>query len=134
MCGRWGIAKPHLAVILFYSNFDMFNLIVTKTNSIPTKLKLPSSSKLYISPPKHTFPKLSHSAKLSHPAPPSHNHSEPVLDNDKFGPGNRPYWEIKEGRTLTRYPDLLRALSKVQGPGQRRLLFESHRRKMGRAV
>ena len=54
-----------------------------------------------------------------------------VLDNDHFGPGNRPYWEMKEGRTSTRYPGLLRALSKVQDPGQRRLLFESHRRKMG---
>ena len=54
-----------------------------------------------------------------------------MLDNDTFGPGNRPYWEMKEGRVSTRYPGLLRTLSKVQDPGQRRLLFESHRRKMG---
>ena len=27
-----------------------------------------------------------------------------VLDNDKFGPGNRPYWEMKEGRVR---PDIL---------------------------
>ena len=30
----------------------------------------------------------------------------------------------------SRYPDLLRTLSKVRDPGQRRLLFESHRRKV----
>ena len=53
-----------------------------------------------------------------------------LLDNDKFGPGNRPYWEMKEGRVSFRYPDLLRTLSKVRDPGQRRLLFESHRRKV----
>ena len=51
-------------------------------------------------------------------------------DNDKFGPGNRPYWEMEEGRVLSRYPDLLRTLSKVRDPGQGRLLFESHRRKV----
>ena len=54
-----------------------------------------------------------------------------MLDNEKFGPGNRPYWEMKEGRVSSRYPDLLRTLSKARDPGQRRLLFESHRRKMG---
>ena len=54
-----------------------------------------------------------------------------VLDNDKFGAGNRPYWEMKEGRVSSRCPDLLRTLSKVQDSGQRRLMFESHRRKMG---
>ena len=62
------------------------------------------------------------------PAPPGRRS---VLDNDKFGPGNRPYWEMKEGRVSSRYPDLLRTLSKVQDSGRRRLLFESHRRKMG---
>ena len=54
-----------------------------------------------------------------------------LLDNDKFRPGNRPYWETKEGRVSIRYPGLLQALSKVQDPGKRKLLFESHRRKMG---
>ena len=40
-----------------------------------------------------------------------------VLDTDRFGPGNRPYWEMKEGRVSSRYPDLLRTLSKVStGP------------------
>ena len=37
-----------------------------------------------------------------------------MLDNDNFGPGNRPYWEMKEGRVSSRYPDLLRTLSKVR--------------------
>ena len=54
-----------------------------------------------------------------------------VLDNDKFGPGNRPYWEMKEGRVSARYPGLLWTLSKVQDPAKRRLLFESHRCKIG---
>ena len=62
------------------------------------------------------------------PAPPGRRS---VLDNDNFGSGNRPYWEMKEGRVSSRYPDLLRTLSKVQDSGRRRLLFESHRRKMG---
>ena len=54
-----------------------------------------------------------------------------VLDDNKFGPGNRPYWEMKEGRVSTRYPGLLRALSRTQDPKKRRLLFESHRHKVG---
>ena len=53
-----------------------------------------------------------------------------LLDNDKFGPGNRPYWEMKEGQVSSRYPDLLWTLSKVRDHGQQRLLFESHRRKV----
>ena len=36
-----------------------------------------------------------------------------LLDDMKFEPGNRPYWEMKEGRAPSRYPDLLRTLSKV---------------------
>ena len=57
-----------------------------------------------------------------------------VLDNDKFGPGNRPYSEMNEDRASSCYPDLLRTLSKVQDSGQRMLLFESHRRKMGSII
>ena len=57
-----------------------------------------------------------------------------VLDDNKFGPGNRPYWEMKEGQVSTRYPGLLRALSKIQDPEKHRLLFESHRRKMGSTI
>ena len=56
-----------------------------------------------------------------------------LLDDGKFGPGNRPYWEMKEGRVSTRYPGLLRALSRTQDPKKRRLLFESHRHKVGSA-
>ena len=57
-----------------------------------------------------------------------------MLDSMKFGPGNRPYWETKEGRTQSRYPDLLRILSKERDPSRRRLLFEFHRRKMGGVI
>ena len=57
--------------------------------------------------------------------------STTVLDDIKFGPGNRPYWETKEGRAQPRYSNLLQTLSKEQNPSQRRLLFESHRCKMG---
>ena len=53
-----------------------------------------------------------------------------VLDNMKFGPGNRLCWEMKGVRAQSRYPDLLRTLSKVLSPSQRRLLFESHRHKI----
>ena len=37
---------------------------------------------------------------------------------------------MKDDRVSSRYPDLLRTLSKVRDSGQRRLLFESHRRKV----
>ena len=57
-----------------------------------------------------------------------------VLDDNKFGPRNRPYWEMKEGRVSTGYPGLLRVLSEIQDPEKRRLLFESHRLKMGSTV
>ena len=43
-----------------------------------------------------------------------------VLDNNKFGPGNRPYWEMKEGRAQFRYPDLIRALKSESDPGWRK--------------
>ena len=61
----------------------------------------------------------------------SHSSILSVLDKEKFGHGNRPYWEMKEGGVSSRHPDLLRTLSKARDPGQRRLLFESHRHKMG---
>ena len=54
-----------------------------------------------------------------------------VLEGMKYGPGDRPYWEMKEGRAQSKYPDLLRALSKEKDPRRRRLLFESHRLKTG---
>ena len=64
------------------------------------------------------------------PVTPAPSGRRSVLDNNKFGPGNRPYWEMKEGWVSSRYPDLLRTLSKVRDSSQQRLLFESHRRKV----
>ena len=43
-----------------------------------------------------------------------------VLDSMKFGPRNRIYWEMKEGRVTSRCSDLLRALSKEHDPNRRR--------------
>ena len=57
-----------------------------------------------------------------------------VLDNVKFGPEKGPYRKMKEGRAQSRYPDLLRTLSKERDSSRRRLLFESHRRKMGGVI
>ena len=56
-----------------------------------------------------------------------------LLEEMKYGPGDRPYWEMKEGRTQSRYPELIRALTKEKDPHRRRLLFESHRLKIGSA-
>ena len=56
-----------------------------------------------------------------------------MLERMKYGPGDRPYWEMKEGRAQSRYPELIRALSKEKDPRRRRLLFESHRLKIGSA-
>ena len=54
-----------------------------------------------------------------------------VLGDMKYGPGDRPYWDMKEGRAQSRYPNLIRALAKETDPSQRRQLFESHRLKIG---
>ena len=43
-----------------------------------------------------------------------------LSDNDKVGPGNRPYWEMKEGRVSSRYPDLIKALRRESDPSRRR--------------
>ena len=50
-----------------------------------------------------------------------------MLDNDKFEPGNRPYWEMKEGRALSRYPDLIKALKRESDPSRRRQILAGHR-------
>ena len=42
-----------------------------------------------------------------------------VLDNEKFGPGNRPYWEMKEGRSPFWCPDLAGALKRKSDPSRR---------------
>ena len=57
-----------------------------------------------------------------------------VLDNMKYGPGNRPYWEMKEGRVQSRYPDLIRALTKEPDPTRRRQLRESHKSTVGQQI
>ena len=69
--------------------------------------------------------------KLTPPMTPAVVGRRSVLGDMKYGPGDRPYWEMKEGRAQSKYPDLLRALSKEKDPRRRRLLFESHRLKTG---
>ena len=51
-----------------------------------------------------------------------------VLDGKRYGPGNRPYWEMKEGQERSRYPNLIRALSKESDPSQRRSIWERFRK------
>ena len=50
-----------------------------------------------------------------------------VLDNDEFGPGNRPIWEMKEGRVSSRYPDLTKALRRESDPSRRRQILAGHK-------
>ena len=47
-----------------------------------------------------------------------------MLDGKRYGSGNRPYWEMKEGQERSRYPNLIRALSKESDPSQRRSIME----------
>ena len=42
-----------------------------------------------------------------------------VLDGKIYGPGNRPYWDMKEGQERSRYPNLIRALARERDPGLR---------------
>ena len=50
-----------------------------------------------------------------------------VLDNDKFGPGNRPIWDMKEGRVSSRYPGLIKALQRESDPSRRRQILAGHK-------
>ena len=50
-----------------------------------------------------------------------------VLDNDKFGPGNRPYWEMKKGRAPFLYPDLIKALRSESDPGRRSQILTGYK-------
>ena len=50
-----------------------------------------------------------------------------VLDGMKFGPGNRPYWEMKEGRSQLRYLDLIKALKRESNPSQKRYILTRHK-------
>ena len=52
---------------------------------------------------------------------------DPMLDDNKFGPGNRPYWEVKEGRAQFRYPDLIRALKSEPDPGRRKQILAGYK-------
>ena len=51
-----------------------------------------------------------------------------VLDGKRYWPGNRPYWEMKEGQKRSRYPNLIRVLAREQDPSRRRQLWETHKR------
>ena len=51
-----------------------------------------------------------------------------VLDGKRYGPGNRPYWEMKEGQERSRYPNLIRALTEESDPRQRRSIWERFRK------
>ena len=53
------------------------------------------------------------------------------MDGKRYGLGNRPYWETKEGWVQSWHPNLIEAVSKEQDPSCRRPLFESHRYKIG---
>ena len=53
-----------------------------------------------------------------------------VLDNMRYGSGNRAYWVMKQRRVQSWYPDLIWALSTEQDSRWRRLLIESHRLKI----
>ena len=50
-----------------------------------------------------------------------------MLDDNKYGPGNRPYWEMKEGRAPFRYPDLIKALRSELDPGRRRQILTGYK-------
>ena len=50
-----------------------------------------------------------------------------VLDNEKFEPGNRPYWEMKEDRAPFWYPDLIKALKREPDPSRRRQILTRHK-------
>ena len=50
-----------------------------------------------------------------------------VLDNDKFGPGNRSIWDMKEGRVSSRHPDLIKAIRRESDPSRRRQILAGHK-------
>ena len=52
---------------------------------------------------------------------------ECILDNDKFGLGNSPYWEMKEGRVSSRYPDLIKALRRESDHSRRQQMLAGHK-------
>ena len=52
---------------------------------------------------------------------------ECILDNDKFGLGNRPYWEMKEGWAPSQYPNLIKALKRESDPSRRQQILAGHK-------
>ena len=50
-----------------------------------------------------------------------------VLDGKRYGPGNIPCWEMKEGQERSRYPNLIRVLTKELEPSCRRSIWERFR-------
>ena len=50
-----------------------------------------------------------------------------VLDDEKIGSGNRPYWEMKEGRGPFWYPALIKALKRESNPSWRRQILTRHK-------
>ena len=50
-----------------------------------------------------------------------------VLDNEKFGPGNRPYWEMEEGRAPFRDPGLIKAFKRKSDASRRQQIFTRHK-------
>ena len=50
-----------------------------------------------------------------------------VLDDKRYEPGKRPYWEMKEGQERSRCPNLIRALTKELDPSHRRSIWEIFR-------
>ena len=50
-----------------------------------------------------------------------------LLHNMNFGPGNRPYWAMKESQAPFRYPDLIKALKRESDPSQRRQILARHK-------
>ena len=56
-----------------------------------------------------------------------YGHQNSLLDNGNFGPVNKPYWEMKEGRVPFRYPDLMKALKRESVPSRRRHIPTRHK-------
>ena len=48
-----------------------------------------------------------------------------VFNGKRYGPGNRPYWEMKEGQERSCYPNLIKALAKELDPRCRRNIWEN---------
>ena len=61
------------------------------------------------------------------PVTPVQSGGRSVLDSMKFGPENRPYWEMKEGRSQPWYLDLIKVLKRESDPSRRRHILARHK-------